>query len=305
MTRKSRNDDALATMRAANPSSATELREAITGGELSLAMQRAIALGESPAQPIPARGGVFSRHRGASLSLGGLACVAVIAALVILSVGSVDSVRDGAHPSFAAAAVEVAEANPRLLVTAPGWSIVHARSFEVDSGALTYKGDEHPLYGPGGRQLNLSWYPAHLYRDRLRENGHACCHVSKPMISTLLGQRAITFAYNGQHPNYATILSPRGMSSLRSAARSGAKRNTRRCSIRCGRSASTPGSVRCHPKLFVPRHARQRSRRCSKAYLYRPTSMSPPCISETQLCRQAPPCRAKAPSPTTSCSPSR
>ncbi len=30
------------------------------------------------------------------------------------------------------------------------------------------------------------------------------------MTSTLLGQGAITFAYNGQHPNYATILSPQG-----------------------------------------------------------------------------------------------
>jgi hypothetical protein len=225
MTRKSRNDDALAMMRAANPSSATELREAIAGAELSLAMQRAIALGESPSRSVPVgdrvaweqavgtrstRRGVFSRHRGASLGLGGLACVAVIAALILLSGGSVDSVRDGAHPSFAAAAVKVAEANPRLLVTAPGWSIVHARSFEVDTGELIYGDGEHPLYGPGGggRQLNLTWYPARFYRDRLREDGHACCHVSTPVISTLLGQRATTFAYPGQHPNFATVLSP-------------------------------------------------------------------------------------------------
>jgi hypothetical protein len=227
MTRKSRNDDALARMRAANPFSATALRKGITDVELSLAMQRAIAAGESPSQPIPAgdrvayehaartrsgRGGIFSRHRGASLGLGGLACVAAIAALILLSGGSVDAVRDGAHPTFAAAAVKVAEANPRLLVTAPGWSIVHARSFEVDRGELIYKNDEHRLYGPGGsgRQFNLTWYPARFYRQMLREDGHACCHVSAPVTSTLLGQRATTFAYPGQHPNYATILSPQG-----------------------------------------------------------------------------------------------
>ena len=227
MTRKSRNDDALARMRAANPFSATELREAIADAELARAMQRAIAAGESPSQPIPAgdrvarehavrtrsaRSGVFSRHRGASLSLGGLACVAVIAALILLSGGSVDSVRDGAHPTFAAAAVEVAEANPRLLVTAPGWSIVHARSFEVDSGELIYGDGEHPPYGPGGRQLDLNWYPARFYRDRLREDGHASsCHGhAGRLTSTLLGQRATTFAYAGQHPNYTTILSPQG-----------------------------------------------------------------------------------------------
>ena len=133
----------------------------------------------------------------------------MIAALILLSGGSV---RDGGHPTFAAAAVKVAEANPRLLVTAPGWSIVHARSFEVDTGALTYKNDGHRLYGPGGRgrQLNLTWYPARFYRERLHEDGHACCHVSRPVASTLLGQQATTFAYPGQHPNFTTILSPQG-----------------------------------------------------------------------------------------------
>jgi hypothetical protein len=227
MIRKSRNDDVLARMRAANPFSATELRKAITDTELSLAMQRVIAAGESPSQPIPAgdrvarehsvrtrsdRSGVFSRDRGTSLglSLGGLACVAVVAALILLSGGSVDSVRDGAHPTFAAAAVEVAEANPRLLVTAPGWSIVHARSFEVDRGELIYGDGKHPPYGPGGRQLDLNWYPARFYHDRLREIGHACCHVSAPVTSTLLDQKTTTFAYDGQRPNYATILSPQG-----------------------------------------------------------------------------------------------
>jgi hypothetical protein len=230
MTRKSRNDDLLAGMRAANPFSATELREAITDAELSRAMQRAIAVGESPSQPIPAgdrvacehavrtrsaRRGVFSRHRGASLGLGlsGLACVVAVAALILLSGGSVDSVRDGAHPTFAAAAVEVAEANPRLLVTAPGWSIVHARGFEVDSGELIYGDGEHRPYGPGGRQLDLTWYPASFYRERLREDGDVSTRagrVTAPVTSTLLGQRATTFHYAGQRPNYATILSPQG-----------------------------------------------------------------------------------------------
>jgi len=224
MIRKGRNDDALATMRAANPSSAAEIRGAIADTELSRAMQRAIAAGESPSQPIPAgehaararstRGGILQRHRGASLGLGlgGLACVAVIAALILLSGGSVNAVRDGAHPTFAAAAVKVAEANPRLLVTAPGWSIVHARSFEVDRGELIYKNDEHRLYGPGGRQLNLTWNPARFYRLRLRETGQVVTRAGRvtPVASTLLGQRATTFAYAGQHPNYATILSPQG-----------------------------------------------------------------------------------------------
>jgi hypothetical protein len=230
LTRRSRNDDVLARMRAANPFSATELRKAIPDAELSRAMQRAIAVGESPSQPIPAgdrvacehaartrsaRGGVFSRHRGASLGLGlgGLACVVVVAALILLSGGSVDSVRDGAHPTFAAAAVEVAEANPRLLVTAPGWSIVHARGFEVDSGELIYSDGQHRPYGPGGRRLDLTGYPARFYRDRLREDRQVSTRagrVTTPATSTLHGQRATTFHYVGQRPDYATVLSPQG-----------------------------------------------------------------------------------------------
>lgn len=228
MTRKSRNDDALAAMRAANPFSAAQLQREIAGTELARAMQRAIASGESPAQPIPAgdrvarehaararapRGGAFSRHRGASLGLGGLACVAAIAALILFSGGSVDAVRDGAHPTFAAAAVRVAEANPRLLVTAPGWSIVHARSFEIDSGELIYGDGEHRPYGPGGRRLELTWYPARFYGSYLRDRGRVSTRAGRlttPVNSTLLGQRASTFHYPGQRPNYATILSPQG-----------------------------------------------------------------------------------------------
>jgi hypothetical protein len=199
MTRKSRNDDALARMRAANPFSATELQKAIADGELSRAMRRAIAVSESPSQMIPAgdrvarehavrsaRSEIFSRHRGASLGLGG-ACVAMIAALILLSGGSVNSVRDGAHPTFAAAAVKVAEANPRLLVTAPGWSIVHARSFEVERGELIYKNGEHPLYGLGGRQLNLTWHPA---SGRHRRLAHRDAARSPSSRSTLGGDRA-------------------------------------------------------------------------------------------------------------------
>jgi hypothetical protein len=136
----------------------------------------------------------------------------VVAALILLSGGSLDSVKNGARPTFAAAAVKVAEANPRLLVTAPGWSLVHARSFEIDRGELIYKNDEYPLYAPGGRQLNLTWYPARFYRLRLRENSQVRTRAGRvtPVASNLLDQRATTFAYAGQHPNYATILSPQG-----------------------------------------------------------------------------------------------
>ncbi len=206
--------DALARMRAANPVSAEELSKAIGEADLERAIRRAIAAGDSPAQPIPAgdrvaveRGaggdhglsGIFSRHRSASLGFG-LACVAVIAVLVVLGGGSV---KDGGHPTYAAAAVKVAEANPRLLVTAPGWSIIHASSFETEFGGLTYKEAGHPAFGPDGLSLAMNWAPASLYRTILRE--------SRPratvMKSTVLGRQTTTFHYRGS-PAYITILPP-------------------------------------------------------------------------------------------------
>ena len=217
MIRNSRTA-ALARMRAANPVSAEELREKIGEAELAHAMRRAIAAGESPARPIPAgdrvaieRGasgspspaGIFSRHRSASIGLG-LACVAVIAVLVVLG-GSVDSVKDGGHPTYAAAAVKVAEANPRLLITAPGWSIIHANSFEAEYGGLTYRDAGHPAFGPEGLSLTMNWAPASLYRTALR-GYRPKATVTK---STVLGRQATTFHYGGR-PAYITILPPQG-----------------------------------------------------------------------------------------------
>jgi hypothetical protein len=222
MMRSSRTD-ALDLMRAANPVSAAGLRAAIDEADLVRAMHRAIAVGESAARPIPAgdrialergagagrrrgRGGIFLRHRVASVGFA-LACAAVIALLVVLGGGSVDSVKDGGRPTYAAAAVKVAEANPRLLVTAPGWSIVHAHSFEVDSGILEYRYRHTPAYGLGAHLLHLSWSPARYYRTTLR--GHRGAGTVE--TSTVLGRPATTFhEYQRGTSDYWTILPPQG-----------------------------------------------------------------------------------------------
>jgi hypothetical protein len=215
MIRNSRTD-AIAHMRAANPVSDKELSEAIGEADLARAMRRAIAAGNSPAQPIPTgdrvtvergagggRGlvGIFSRHRSASLGLG-LALVGAMAILFVLGGGSV---KHGGYPTYAAAAVKVAEANPRLLVTAPGWSIIHANSFGAEYGGLTYKETGHPAFGPQGLSLTMYWAPAALYRRALRES-RLKATVTK---STVLGRQAATFRYSGS-PAYVTVLPPEG-----------------------------------------------------------------------------------------------
>jgi hypothetical protein len=214
MTSSSRTDP-LARMRALNPVSADELREATGESELLGAMRRAIAVGEAPTRPIPAgdrvaiehgagralrRAGIFSRRRIASLGFG-LACVAVLAVLVVLGGGSVDTVKEGGRPTYAAAAVKVAEANPRLLITAPGWSIVHANIMAEDGG-LTYKDAGHPYPGPYAVVMN--WAPAGLYRNALsglRRNATAT-------RSTVLGRQVTTFHERGGA--YDTVFPPQG-----------------------------------------------------------------------------------------------
>lgn len=216
MIRSSREDDALAAMRAANPFSAEELRQTIDETELARAMRRAIAAGDAPARPIPAgdrvameRGagggpghlGIFSRRRAVSVAFG-LACVAAITLLIVLGGGSVDSVKDGGRPTYAAAAVKVAEANPRLLVTAPGWSIIHA-NIQAEYGGLTYRDAGHPASGRFA--LVMNWAPAALYRSTLREYRRK----ATVKTSTVLGRQATTFHYRGR-PAYITVLPPQG-----------------------------------------------------------------------------------------------
>jgi hypothetical protein len=212
--------DALAWMRAANPVTAEGLRATLDEADLARAMRRAIAAGESPSRPIPAgdraaleRGagggrhpvGILRRHRLASASIG-LACIAAIALLfVLLGGGSLESVKDGGRPSYAAAAIKVAEANPRLLITAPGWSIVHANSFETESGGLTYKKVGHPTIGPDRVSVVMNWAPASFYRDTLREIDKRAT-VTK---TTVLGRPATSFQFHGSDL-YITVLPPQG-----------------------------------------------------------------------------------------------
>jgi hypothetical protein len=129
--------------------------------------------------------------RPAALAAG----VVIVIAAVLLVVGAFGG--GGTHPTYAAAAIEVAEANPRLLVTAPGWKVIDAGEFEADNGETTF--------GDGHRTFELHWYPARLYRSYLRDRSQ----VSPPQHSRLLGRTATTVEY-GDRGEYATMIAPIG-----------------------------------------------------------------------------------------------
>ena len=175
----------------------------------------------------------FSK-RAARLTVGGaLACVAAIGALAIFNGGSNGG---GALSAFATAAIKVAKANPRLLITAPGWSVKHGYGFEADTGRLIFINEEH-------RKVELDWYPAHEYRSRLRDRAA----VSPPVKSTLLGQRATTVHYAEEGAaDYATILAPQG-AGVRRAARTALEQ----AGIRGGAAVTAAGQR----KHVAERHA--------------------------------------------------
>jgi hypothetical protein len=225
LSRKRQKTDPLAAMAAANPASAAELAAGIGEVDLERALARAVALGRASSQPLPAgdriatalggargrpravfgRGGVGLGRRRATLGLG---LAAVLAALLVFS-GWLGGPGSG-RPEFAAAAIRVAEANPRLLVTAPGWKIVRADEFEPDSGELTFSDGSH--------RFDIHWYPARLYEQYLRDRAD----VSTPEHGILLGQRATTVDYTREE--YATMLSPQGRVFIEVRGRLGSKR---------------------------------------------------------------------------------
>lgn len=200
MKSRGKNIDPLAAMRESNPVDGAALRDEIDAAEMARAMARAIDAAVMPRDPVPA-GDAFAvgleRPRG-RLSVRAAALVAalaVLAAAVLVLAGAFSG--GGSHPTYAEAAIEVAEANPRLLVTAPGWKVIDAGEFERDSGETTF--------GDGRRTFELHWYPAGLYRHYLRDRAE----VSPPQRSRLLGRNATTVEY-GHHGEYATMLAPIG-----------------------------------------------------------------------------------------------
>lgn len=159
------------------------------------ALMAAVRAGRSPA---PHRRLASRRYR--------LVAVATTIAVVLAAFGFFAFEKDDAptvQPAFADAAVRVAEANPRLLVTTPGWSVKHAYGFEVDSGSM--------IFGDGTHHLSFDWYPARYYRSYLRDRRK----VSAFADSTILGHRATTVRYHRSvvsEPglDYETLFSPWG-----------------------------------------------------------------------------------------------
>jgi hypothetical protein len=115
---------------------------------------------------------------------------------------------------FAAAAVRVARANPRVLVTAPGWKVRTVEGFDPDAGEMTFQlGPDQwrdETFAGGSTHLNtaprfeVTWYPRDQYdayrADRAREP-----HLQHV---TVFGERAQMISYTAT--DHAVMLPPQG-----------------------------------------------------------------------------------------------
>lgn len=143
----------------------------------------------------PARRSRLSPLRVA-LGLGAAAAVAAVAILVVGSNGR------GGSPAFAAEAIRVAEANPRLLVTEPGWEVKTATQFSPENGTVIFE-DDH------GHRLEMNWTDASQYPVLLRDRRRG----GIPSFTLqVLGQAAPTFHQGASLdiPDYETLIPPSG-----------------------------------------------------------------------------------------------
>jgi hypothetical protein len=205
-----RDDDLLGRLRLEDPVDLGEL-ERVVAPLRDRIKARAIAQGSMPSEPIPAgdrvaveagtvgRGGFRGRRRWLPLGFASFGCAAILAAVLVFSGSSIDS-GPGANPAFADAAVKVAEANPRLLITAPGWRIVEARSFKPQRGQLEL--------GDGTHQVHLSWGPAADRSASLYNNGGEG-RVAGTWNETIAGRTAtVSHLDAGPTGSYFTTIFP-------------------------------------------------------------------------------------------------
>ncbi|MFD1827290.1 MULTISPECIES: hypothetical protein [Mumia] len=98
--------------------------------------------------------------------------------------------------TYAAAVVEVARRQPRLLIGEPGWKAAHVYGFRADEGTI--------VFANGERELDMTWYPADsydgYYEDRL--------DVSEPTPFSIDGQEGSEFRYSSK--DIAVMLRPSG-----------------------------------------------------------------------------------------------
>jgi hypothetical protein len=120
------------------------------------------------------------------------AAAAVAAVLLVSLTAGGEKLGTSADRAWAASAVRVANAVPRLLVGEPGWTVTRADQFTVDEGEMTFR--------DGTRGVDLHWHSGaseDWLSDRRSEE-------ELPPVS-VLGTTARLFRYRGAHDDFTAL----------------------------------------------------------------------------------------------------
>jgi hypothetical protein len=170
---------------------AAQLAQILGSGQQPPAADQAIGASGPPQRRNPLR--VVGATAGTGLAI--LVLVGGLFALVVVLGGGHGG--DGTNPRYSAAEVTVAEHNPRLLVTASGWSVTQVVQATSEYGSMEFSDGDH--------RLELNWYPADSYQSYYDDRTPV---DPDPTTIQVLGEDARTVNYGGTE--FATMIPPTG-----------------------------------------------------------------------------------------------
>jgi hypothetical protein len=125
------------------------------------------------------------RLRVRGWSIAGLTATAAVAVLAVTLIGGGDELGTSSERAWAAPALRVANAVPRLLLGEEGWTVIRADEFRIDDGEMTFAKD--------GRTLDLHWRGKPGFARWVRDRANGSTRL--PDVE-LLGTTAVVFRYD-------------------------------------------------------------------------------------------------------------
>ncbi len=133
------------------------------------------------------------RRRLLATAFAGAAAVAVLA-LAGVSLSGSGELRTGPERAWAAQALRVAGAVPRLAIGEPGWRVTAANEFEVDEGELQF--------AKNGYTAQLTWRPLRSHDDYVSDRAHGSRRLPP---ATIVGNAAAVFRYPGPRDDLTAL----------------------------------------------------------------------------------------------------
>ncbi|MDO8392030.1 MAG: hypothetical protein Q7V57_16255 [Actinomycetota bacterium] len=140
-----------------------------------------------------------SRRRTRRLMVVGAMAVAAATVATVVIVGGGDG---GSKPAYAADILAVAEANDRVLIDLPGWSVSRADEFTVDQGEMTFS--------DGAHEVEVHWRQGSEYASWVNDRASGNDDLG---TVTVLGRQGRMFRYVGTQ-DYTALVEPAGASLL-------------------------------------------------------------------------------------------